>query len=218
MFILTVKSNRIKKIIIFIFLAALILFSIFTLKAITTDSNNQTSKNVSVNKCSLNVKSNEDRVNFLSQFGWEVNPEPLEIVEVIIPEKFNATYENYNAIQKSQDLDLSKYKGKKCTRFTYQILNHKDSPKGTRANLLIFKNKIIGGDICSVELGGFMHGFSQNENDSKESSKNTNQTYSNTETKDVLSKNNYNVPEESLKTTFKENPTPDSNNTSFPID
>ena len=161
MFILTVKSNRIKKVIIFIFLIILSLFFIFTLKVIKTNSNNQTTKNISANKCSSVAKSNEDRINFLSQFGWEINSEPLEIATVTIPENFNATYENYNAIQKKQGFDLSKYKGKQCTRFTYQVLNHKDSPKGIRANILVYKNKVIGGDICSVELDGFMHGFSQ---------------------------------------------------------
>lgn len=216
MFILTVKSNRIKKIVIFIFLSIFALFSILTLKIITTNSNNQT-KNISVNKCSLNVKSNEDRVNFLSQFGWEVNPEPLEIVEVPIPETFNSTYENYNTIQKKQGLDLSKYKGKNCTRFTYQILNHKNSPKGARANILVYKNKIIGGDICSVEFGGFMHGFSQNENTTNKLSNTTKQTYNNTESKDVLSNNTFDE-NQPIKTTYKENPTLDPNNPSVPVD
>ena len=217
MFILTVKSNRIKKIIIFIFLAVLTLFSIFTLKVIKTNSNNQTTKNISVNKSSLGVKSNEDRINFLSQFGWKVNQEPLEIVEVHIPETFNSTYENYNAIQKKQGLDLSKYKGKSCTRFTYQILNHKDSPKGIRANILVYKNKVIGGDICSVELGGFMHGFSQNENTIKDTLNTTDQTYNNIDTKDVLSNNTFDE-NQPIKTTFKENPAPDPNNPSIPVD
>lgn len=216
MFILTVKSNRVKKIVIFIFLSIFALFSIFTLKIITTNSNNQT-KNISVNKYSLNVKSNEGRLNFLSQFGWEVIPEPLEIVEVPIPETFNSTYEKYNAIQKEQGLDLSKYKGKNCTRFTYQVLNHKESPKGARANILVYKNKVIGGDICSVELGGFMHGFSQNENTTNKSPNSTKQTYNNTESKDVLSNNTFDE-NQPIKTTFKENPTPDSNNPSVPVD
>jgi len=216
-FILTVKSNRIKKIIIFIFLAVITLFSIFTLKVIKANSNNQTTKNISVNKSSLGVKSNEERINFLSQFGWEVNPEPLEIVEVHIPETFNSTYENYNTIQKKQGLDLSKYKGKSCNRFTYQVLNHKDSPKGTRANILVYKNKVIGGDICSVELDGFMHGFSQNENIIKDTLNRTNQTYNSIDTKDVLSTNTFDE-NQPIKTTFKENPTPDPNNPSIPVD
>ena len=217
MFILTVKSNRIKKIIIFIFLAVITLFSIFTLKVIKANSNSQTTKNISVNKSSLGVKSNEERINFLSQFGWEVNPEPLEIVEVHIPETFNSTYENYNTIQKKQGLDLSKYKGKSCNRFTYQVLNHKDSPKGTRANILVYKNKVIGGDICSVELDGFMHGFSQNENIIKDTLNRTNQTYNSIDTKDVLSTNTFDE-NQPIKTTFKENPTPDPNNPSIPVD
>ena len=217
MFILTVKSNRIKKVIVFTFLVSLALFSIFTLTTIKKmDSSHQTGKNISVIKNISKVKSNEDRVNFLSQFGWKVNPEPLEMVEITIPENFNSTYENYNAIQKNQGLDLSKYKGKVCTRFTYQVLNHKDSSKGARANILVYKSKVIGGDICSVELGGFMHGFLQNENIDKEL-RSTNLTDHNTEAKDVLSNNTF-EKSQPVKTTFNENPAPDFNNPSFPVD
>ena len=215
MFILTVRPSKVKKIMIFTISIILISFTIFTLRTIGNNFSDQNEKNISVSKISKNVKSNEDRVNFLSQFGWEINPEPLEIVDVNIPETFNATYENYNKIQKEQGLDLSKYKGKTCTRFTYQVLNHKDSPKGARANLLVIKNKVIGGDICSVELNGFMHGFSSKEYSEENKEK---ETYCNTSTKDVLSKNDYSLNEDSLKTTFNENPSPDPDNPAIPVD
>ena len=28
-----------------------------------------------------------------------------------------------------------------------------------RANILVYDGRVIGGDVCSVELDGFMHGF-----------------------------------------------------------
>lgn len=106
---------------------------------------------------------NESRVHFLSQFGWEINTEPLEVREILIPNEFDEVYTQYNAIQKQQKLDLEKYKGARVKRWTYTVKNYEgmgDKPEGTvRANLLVYEDRIIGGDICSVELGGFMHGF-----------------------------------------------------------
>ena len=45
-----------------------------------TDTSAQT---VSINY--EKIRNNEDRIEFLTQFGWEVENEPLETVEVVIP-------------------------------------------------------------------------------------------------------------------------------------
>ena len=62
---------------------------------------------------------------------------------------------------RQQGCDLSKYAGKRCKRYTYVIENYPGQAEGVRANILVYKNKVIGGDVCSVELDGFMHGFAQ---------------------------------------------------------
>ena len=103
--------------------------------------------------------TNTERINFLKEFGWETGEEPVEITEVIIPTEFNDTYENYNNIQKAQDLDLSKYKGKRVKCYTYEITNYPEKDTEIHANMLVFNGMIIGGDVSSTELGGFMHGF-----------------------------------------------------------
>ena len=109
-----------------------------------------------------NIKTNEDRINFLNQFGWQVNPEAVETVDIIIPKNFDAVYQKYNEVQKAQSLNLEKYRNKPVKRYTYEILEY-DGFKGTvYANLLVYKNQIVGGDICSAELDGFMHGFDKN--------------------------------------------------------
>ena len=35
------------------------------------------------------IKSNEDRINFVKQFGWEVDPQALKEQEVLIPKEFD---------------------------------------------------------------------------------------------------------------------------------
>ena len=107
------------------------------------------------------LRTNEDRVKLLEGYGWETDEEPLETIEVRIPEKFDGVYNEYNEIQKKQGLNLSEYAGERATRYTYRIKNHPSGEAGTIANLVICKNKLIAGDVCSPKLGGFMHGLAK---------------------------------------------------------
>ena len=105
------------------------------------------------------MKSNEDRIKFLEQFGWNVVSEPIESEEVIIPAEFDKVFAGYNEIQKSQGLDLGKYKKKKLTRYTYEVTNYEGYDGKVLANILVYRNKVVGGDICSAESDGFLRGF-----------------------------------------------------------
>lgn len=114
------------------------------------------------------IKTNEDRVNFLHGLGWEVEDEPVESTDVTIPSEFDAVFMEYNNLQKMQGLDLSKYKRKNVTRYTYKIKNY-DGYEGTvYANLLVYRNRIIGGDICSADVNGFVTTFDAKINKTKE--------------------------------------------------
>ena len=111
-------------------------------------------------KYSVKAGTQEERVAFLKQFGWTVNEEPVEITEVTIPQTFNDVYETYNKIQLEQGLDLKKYAGKICKQWVYEVTNYPGGETGIRATLLIYDGKVIGGDICSPKLDGFICGFS----------------------------------------------------------
>jgi hypothetical protein len=103
------------------------------------------------------LASNEDCITLLTALGWEVNIKPLEMTEVMIPEEFSDVYKNYNELQEEQGLDLTKYKGKKVMRYTFEIVNYPSGEQNVQATLLVYKNRLIGGDICSARLDGFMH-------------------------------------------------------------
>ncbi len=104
------------------------------------------------------VKTNEDRIGFLAQFGWQVKEEPIECAEITIPKEFDKIFTGYNEIQKRQGLDLERYKNKKVVRYTYEVTNYGTDEK-VYANVIIYRNKVIGGDICSADVTGFIHGF-----------------------------------------------------------
>ena len=105
------------------------------------------------------ITTNEDRVNFLAQFGWKVKSEPIENKEVTIPKEFDKIFTGYNEIQKRQGLDLSRYKNKNVERYTYEITNYPGETGRVYANVLVYRNKVIGGDVCSADVNGFIHGF-----------------------------------------------------------
>ncbi len=111
-------------------------------------------------KLSYKAKNEEEVRNFISQFGWTVSEEPVDCVEVTIPEEFDAVYTSYNDLQKKQGFDLSKYKKKTVKRYTYKIENYKDYSGTVLADVIVCKNKVIGGDVCSADINGFLHGFS----------------------------------------------------------
>ena len=105
------------------------------------------------------IKTEADRKNFLRQFGWEVSGDPVTVAEVTIPSEFDKIFTGYNEIQKRQGLDLSDYKKKKVTRYTYEIKNYEGADGVVYANLLVYRNRVIGGDLCSADTTGFIHGF-----------------------------------------------------------
>lgn len=105
------------------------------------------------------VKSAEDAVSFLSQFGWEVTAEPVEVKTVTIPAEFDKVFAAYNEMQKEQGLNLAKFKNKEVTRYTFSVTNYPDYDGTVYANVLVYRNRVIGGDICSADVSGFVHGF-----------------------------------------------------------
>ena len=105
------------------------------------------------------IRTSEDAASFLSQFGWTVGAEPTEVKTVTIPREFDKVFSAYNELQKEQGLNLSKYKGKEVTRYTFSLTNYPEYTGTVYANVLVYRNRVIGGDICSADIGGFLHGF-----------------------------------------------------------
>lgn len=155
MFIYTVKSKQIRAILIILFVVLTVAVLVFLSK----DSENVSNDN----KANLKASDHSERMSFISQFGWEVSEEPTEVREVIIPETFDEVYTKYNEIQLAQGFDLSSYKGVRVKRWTYAVKNYAgyEDKDCIRINILICDGTVIGGDVCSVEIDGFMHGFSK---------------------------------------------------------
>jgi len=158
MFVYSVKRNQLKLILVVVFVIVSILMLTFLAKSEKTE---QTSTD---KRISLAAENEQQRRDFLMQFGWQVDGSSAEVTEVIIPEEFDDVYSSYNALQLEQGFDLTEYAGKRVKKWNYTVTNYPgyENKICIRATLLVFEGKVIGGDICSVEIDGFMHTFDMN--------------------------------------------------------
>ena len=99
---------------------------------------------------------NEGRVQFLQNLGWEVAASPTESGQVRIPKEQSPIFSRYNDLQKSAGYDLNPYAGKTVMRYVYKVTNFPDATEPVYATLLVYKDKIIGGDITNTAAGGSM--------------------------------------------------------------
>ena len=151
MFIYSVKASSIRFFTVLVLSIAL-LTTLIVLVPTYEPLSVSASETIHFNK----IKTNEDRVSFLAQFGWKVAEQPLEEVAVTIPDEFDAVFLEYNNLQKEMGLDLARYKRKDVMRYTYQVTNYPNYDGVVYASLLVYKNKVIGGDICSADVNGFV--------------------------------------------------------------
>lgn len=101
------------------------------------------------------IKTNEDRVKFVRQFGINVDESAIEEESFAVPESFDRVILGYNELQKKQGLDLSKYTKKRVTRYTYKVMNY-DYDGVVYANLFVWRGRIIACDISSADPEGFV--------------------------------------------------------------
>ena len=102
------------------------------------------------------VRSAEDRVTYLQEWGWQVHEAPTLVEELAMPEEFGEEYSQYLELQTAQGFDLSKYAGKRIKRYNFDILNYPSGATGTVAHLLMYKNTVIGGEVMG---DSFLHGL-----------------------------------------------------------
>ncbi len=105
------------------------------------------------------IASNDDRVQFLTSFGWEVVTSPTETSQVRIPKDSSEVFARYNALQKSQGYDLTGFQGKTVMRYVYKIKNYPGATEPVYATILIANNQVIGGDVTDTSATGVIQGF-----------------------------------------------------------
>jgi len=101
------------------------------------------------------LTTNEERVAYLQSLGWEVDPEPIETLQFLLPTELEEPYRSYNELQLSQGFDLAKCCGKQISRCTYTVTNYPGQTGDVQINLYICEDMPVAGDICSSGAKGF---------------------------------------------------------------
>ena len=125
MFVYSVRASTIKFFgVICVALAALVTLIAFVPTYVggaePTGGESVTTKEISYDK----VKTAADAQSFLSQFGWQVDEGATKSTVLTIPGEFDKVLSGYNEIQKRQGLDLTKYKNREVTRYTFTVTNY----------------------------------------------------------------------------------------------
>jgi len=104
-------------------------------------------------------RTTESPREYLIAYGWEISPEPIATQELLIPAEMDESYQEYLTLQSQQGFSLEKYAGQRVKRYTYEVYNYPSGESGVQANLLIHRNTVVGGEILSPKLDGFLHGL-----------------------------------------------------------
>ncbi len=156
MFVISVSSKRFKR------LTAIVCVAVVAVAVVTMYSCFSSDK-AHNNSAVINstVEGTSGILEVISGFGWEVLNEPDDVREIMIPAEFDDVYKNYNEIQRAQGYNLEKYAGKRVKKWSFTVTNYPgyEEQDFIKINVLVFEGRVIGGDVCSVKLDGFMHGF-----------------------------------------------------------
>ena len=90
----------------------------------------------------------------LDGFGWQADPTPLSAETRTLSTQLS---EGYLALQQEAGFDLSDDMGQSVTRYTFTITNYPTGESGILADLLVRGGAVVGGDIRSSALDGFIH-------------------------------------------------------------
>jgi len=156
MFITSIKLTK-QKMIGAVVIAGLLLVGLIVWIASSGGSNNV--EPVGNLPSTRNIRTERDRVDFLNAAGWQVSDVGAQSQEVLIPSVFDEVFERYNEMQKVDGFDLSQYKNRRVMRHTFMVTNHPIESEEVVVTLLVYRNRIIGGDLSSVNHEGFMHGL-----------------------------------------------------------
>ena len=154
MFVFTAKLNR-KKVVVFVVALAVLLAAVILL--VSLRGNRKPPQEGA--EVPLTVSDAAGAAAYLSSLGWQVEPQPLETKELIIPRSFTGVYADYAALQTSQGYPLTEYGGMRATRYTFRVNNYPSGEEGIVADVVVSGGTVIAGDIQCTASDGFMVGL-----------------------------------------------------------
>ena len=98
-------------------------------------------------------------VEYLQGLGWQVESDPIETLDLQLPQQLTESWGDYAAMQDEQGFPFTDYAGQAIRRYTFRVTNYPGVESGVQANLYLCEDVLIGGDIVATGKGGFQHGL-----------------------------------------------------------
>ena len=98
-------------------------------------------------------------VEYLQGLGWQVERDPIETLDLQLPQQLTESWGDYAAMQDEQGFPFTDYAGQPIRRYTFRVTNYPGVESGVQANLYLCEDVLIGGDIVATGKGGFQHGL-----------------------------------------------------------
>ncbi|MBQ6624552.1 MAG: DUF4830 domain-containing protein [Clostridia bacterium] len=151
MFVVSIKSNKIKIAVIMIAVVVICFLGVYSV----LKSSDGVSHDVSLQDGAISLRASDEkeRIAFFSQLGWEIDEDPVQVKEIVIPSEFDEGMTKYNSIQKEQNFDLEDYRGVKAKQWTFNIKNYPgyENKEGyVQGNIIVYNNAVIAGDISGL--------------------------------------------------------------------
>lgn len=105
----------------------------------------------------INGATHQNRMMYIKSLNIDVDEEAVSVKETVIPEDFGEVYNKYNEIQKKAGFDLTPFKGREVTVYSYPLKNQKQT-----LTLIVCEDIIIGGDIADIKIDGEMKPLKEN--------------------------------------------------------
>ncbi len=115
----------------------------------------------SVKANDIDVSTNAKRVQYINTLGITLQSDNFAQKTVVIPQEFSDVYKKYNALQIEAGFNLLNYCGKEVSVYTY----NKDDQ--TVVNLIVYKGRLVGGDVASLNINGEMTALKGKNNDER---------------------------------------------------
>lgn len=107
---------------------------------------------------SIPAASNEERLAYLRELGWQTSADPVETLDLQLPTDLAAEYAEYLALQDQQGLPFARFGGSSATRYTYTVENYPDYSGSVQINLYVSGGELIAADMIAPGENGFVRG------------------------------------------------------------
>ena len=105
------------------------------------------------------ASTNEERLTYLGELGWQVDPEPLEALAMQLPQNLDGDYSAYLKLQEEQGLPFAQCAGQTASRYTYKVNNYPGYDGPVQINLWVCGGELVGGDLIAPGENGFTAGL-----------------------------------------------------------